>query len=239
MEERQIKAAMSGLKGSIGRKGSCPDEADLSRFVEGTMGEKETEQVEKHLISCQACCDCVVALNKVIHFPEGEPLPDVPEAQIVRATALVQERKKEKHEPLFTRSVVTFLDELAQSIKEFFTLEWMAQPVPVRVRSGAAAFALILICTVTYIYYQQSGQLGVQIEIMGKTKELTRGIPTGKTIERVIKEGDTLFSNDFCRRIFFNILYNSNELIILVSYRLIRQQFCHSQYGFERLRSIE
>jgi hypothetical protein len=135
----------------------------------------------------------------VLHFPEEERLPEVPEEQIERAANLVQERKQEKNEALLTKSIVNRLEGLALFIKECFTFEWIAQPIPVAVRSGAAALALILICTATYLYYQQSGPLGVHMDIIGKTREVTRGVPTGKTIEKLVKEGDTLFADDYCR----------------------------------------
>ena len=82
METKLIKETLKQIKREMPQQEKCPDEADMCRFVDGTMDEKETEQLEKHLVSCQTCCDYVVSLNRVIHFPEGELLPDVPSKQI-------------------------------------------------------------------------------------------------------------------------------------------------------------
>jgi hypothetical protein len=159
----------------------------------------------------------------VLHFPEEERLPEVPEAQIERVADLLQASKQEKNEALLTKSIVNRLEGLVQFIKEYFTFEWIAQPIPVAVRSGAAAFALILICTATYFYYQQSGPLGVHMEIMGKTREVTRGVPTGKTIERLVKEGDTLISDDYCR-INFELDQDAYAYILYLDSRGTLQQ---------------
>jgi hypothetical protein len=54
--------------------------------------------------------------------------------------------------------------------------------------------------TAVYIYYQQSTSLDVQMEVISKTGRITtRGITGDKEVEKIIKEGDTLYSNDFCR----------------------------------------
>jgi hypothetical protein len=38
------------------------------------------------------------------------------------------------------------------------------------------------------------------MEVIGKTGVIhTRGIPEGETVEKIIKDGDTLYSDDYCR----------------------------------------
>jgi hypothetical protein len=37
------------------------------------------------------------------------------------------------------------------------------------------------------------------MEVMANTRVVTRGVPTDERIEKIIKEGDILFSNDYCR----------------------------------------
>ena len=198
MEAKLLKVALRQMKTGIPQQDKCPDEADMCRFVEGIMDEKETELVEKHLVSCQTCCDYVVSLNRIMHFPEEEPLPDVPVQQIKQASqacTLVEERGgglKQLQEPGILEQAVAFL-------KDIFSFSWLTQPMPVMVKASAVALLVVLIFSTTYLYYQQSVPPALQMELIGKTRVVTRGVPTGETIQRIVKEGDTLFSNDFCR----------------------------------------
>jgi len=198
MEDKLMKESFQQIKKEMPQQGRCPDEADMCRFVEGLMDEKETEYIEKHLVSCQTCCDCVVSLNRVMHFPEEEPLPGVPAQQIKQASQacrLAEERgsgSKKLQEP-------GLLEQAAQFLKDIFSFTWLMQPMPVMVKAGAAALLVIFVFSSTYLYYQQSVPPALQMEVMGKTRLITRGVPTGETIQKIVKEGDTLFSNDYCR----------------------------------------
>ena len=96
MDDKLIKKAFNAMKSETPTKGKCPDEADLCRFVEGLMDERETSEVEKHLISCPACCDYVVSFNKIMHFPEEEKLPEVPVEQIKQASKVCRIAEEEK-----------------------------------------------------------------------------------------------------------------------------------------------
>jgi hypothetical protein len=73
------------------------------------------------------------------------------------------------------------------------------QPLPVMVRSGATALLLILVVSAGYVYYQQTAPVGVQMGVTANTRVITRGFPTEERIEKIVKEGDKLFSNDYCR----------------------------------------
>jgi hypothetical protein len=162
------------------------------------MDKKEREHIEKHMISCQQCCDYVVALNKVIHFPEGETLPELPQKEIKKASEACKIAVGEERPPPVHHSAGT-VEKAIQFLKDMFSFNWIVQPMPAMVRAGAGALLVLLICTTTYFYYQQGMPPNVQMEVFGKTRILTRGLPTGETIEKIIREGETLFSNDFCR----------------------------------------
>ena len=52
----------------------------------------------------------------------------------------------------------------------------------------------------TYLYYQQTMPLSLTMEVVGKTRVMTtRGTPGEKAVETIVAEGDTLFSDDYCR----------------------------------------
>jgi len=194
MEDKLIKEAYKEMKKGLSKTGKCPDQADLSRFAEGIMDEKETESIEEHLVSCSNCCDYMVSLNKVINFPSGERLPEVPDEQLRKVRALVKDKKYS-----FLENISNNLAPITQSIKEWFTFDWVAQPIPVAVKSGALALLVLLMVSTTFLYYQQRGIMGLQMEIIGKSVIPTRGVPGKEIVEKIIKEGDTLYSNDHCR----------------------------------------
>ena len=229
MENELIKRTFKEMKRGLSRPGKCPDEAELACFLEGIMDEKEAERIEEHLVLCPKCCDYLVSLNRVIHFPSEERLPEVPDEQMRKVSALVKDKKKYS----FSENISGNLERITQSIREFFTplekkprhlwwgeksnkfgqflklrpnfltgftFTWIRQPIPVAVRSGALALLVLLIVSTTFLYYQQGEKMGVQMEIMGKTSVIpTRGVPAGEPVEKIIKEGDSLYSNDYCR----------------------------------------
>ena len=191
MEDKLIKTAFKEMKRKMPTHKGCPDEADICRFVEGGMDEKASEGIEKHLVSCPTCCDYVVSLNRVINFSEEENLPEVPPEQIQAVDRLVKGGDSRAKGGLF------------KSLKDFLSLDWMMQPMPVMVKSCAAALVVLFIFSTLYIYYQQSTSLGVRMELVSKASPITtRGTTGDKEVEKIIKEGDTLYSNDFCRITF-------------------------------------
>ena len=205
MEDKLIKAALKEMRSQMPTHKGCPDEADICRFLEGVMDENASERIEKHLISCPTCCDYVVSLNKVINFPEEETLPEVPQEQIMAVDRLVKGGDSREKGNLF------------QSIKDFLTLDWLMQPMPVMVKSCAAALVVLFIFSTLYIYYQQSTSLGVQMALVSKTSTITtRGTTGDKEVEKIIKEGDTLYSNDYCR-ISFELGKNAYAYIIYLN----------------------
>jgi len=188
-----IKRAFAAIQKEVTQKGTCPDEIDLTRFAEGGMDEKKRVLVEDHLVSCPNCCDYVVALHKVIHFPGDETVPGVPQEQVRKVDALLKDRGGEKER-------ARYLERLSRFLKDFFSFDFIWQPLPLAVKSCAAAVVVILMFSATYIYYQQSIPLSVTMEVIGKTRVMaTRGTPGGKAVETILAEGDTLFSNDYCR----------------------------------------
>ena len=196
MEDKLIKEAFKEMKKGLSKPEKCPDETDLACFEEGTLDERERETIEKHLISCSKCCDYVVCLNKVINFSEEKELPEIPAGQLKKVSALVKGREKEVH----TKNVASVLTGIVQSMREFFVFSWIAQPLPIAVRSGALAILLLLMVSTTFIYFQQGREVGLHMEIIGKTSAIaTRGTPEGETIEKIVKDGDTLYSDDYCR----------------------------------------
>jgi len=196
MENKPIKEAFKEMKKGLSKPGECPDESDLACFEEGTLDERERERIEKHLISCSKCCDYVVSLNKVINFSEKERLPEVPDGQLEKVSALVKGTEKKVR----TKDIASSLAGVIQSIREFFDFSWIAQPIPVAVRSGALAILVLLIVSTTFLYQQQRAPIGVTMEVIGKTSAIaTRGTPGGETIEKIVKDGDTLCSDDYCR----------------------------------------
>ena len=205
MEDKLIKTAFREMKSKMPTHKGCPDETDMCRFLEGGMDEKASERIEKHLLSCPPCCDYVVSLNKVINFPEGEHLPEVPPDKIRAVDRLVKSGDSRKKGNLF------------QSIKDFLNLDWLMQPMPVMVKSCAAALVVLFMFSTLYIYYQQSNSLGVQMELVSKTRTIsTRGTTGEKEVEKIIKEGDTLYSNDYCR-ISFELKKNAYAYILYLN----------------------
>ena len=190
MENDIVKKEFKEMKNGLSKTGKCPDEADLARFTEGIMDEKESEGIEEHLVYCSKCCDYVVSLNKVLQFQAEEELPEVPAWQVRRVSALVEDKKKR----IRKKGTTTILEDIDRSIREFFSFDWMAQPIPVAVRSGALAFLLVVVISTSFFYYR-TPSLGLHMEVMGKSGAVSamRGTP------KIIKEGDTLFSNDYCR----------------------------------------
>ena len=196
MEDKLIKETFKEMKKGLTKTGKCPDEADLSRFLEGITDEQVSEGIAEHLVSCSRCCDYLVSLNRVINFPSEERLPEVPDEQIKQVSALVKDKKKYS----FSEGISSNLERITQSIKEWLTFDWISQPIPVAVKSGALALLVLLIVSTTFLYYQQGGKMGLHMEVIGKTSVIpTRGVPEGKAVEKIIKEGDTLYSNDYCR----------------------------------------
>ena len=190
MEEKLIKTAFKEMRRKMPTTKGCPDDADLCRFVEGGMDEKASELIEKHLIACPTCCDYVVSLNKVINFPEGESLPEVPPEQLRAVDRVVKGERAESKEK----------GSLLQSLKEFLRLDWLMQPMPVMVKTCAATLVAVVMFFAAYVYYQQFVPLSAQMELVSKSSTFTtRGTTGYKEVEKIIKEGDTLYSNDFCR----------------------------------------
>ena len=196
MEDKLIRKIFDKMKEELSKTEKCPDENDLVRFAEGIMDEKEVASIEEHLALCPKCCDYVISLNKVMNFSEEENLPEVPDEQMRKAIGLVEERGGH----IRSKGVRIELEQIAQSIKDFFSFNWLAQPIPVAVRSGAMALIVLLIVSTTYLYYR-TPSLGLQMEVVGKTSVIPtmRGKPEEEPVEKIIKEGDTLYSNDYCR----------------------------------------
>jgi hypothetical protein len=139
-----------------------------------------------------------VASNKVDTLSIEEALPEASEKQIQRASALADDKSKYKKKYHFKESISTNLENITQSIREFFSFGWIMQPIPVAVKSGVVAFLVILIVSTTFIYYQGSKEIVVQMNVMGNTRGASeRGIPGEKLIPKDINEGDTLYSGDF------------------------------------------
>ena len=190
MENKLIKAAFKEMKCRMPEKKGCPEDEDICRYLEGGMDEKTSELIEKHLLACPTCCDYLVSLNKVINFPEEETLPEVPQEQIRAADRLVKGDMRAK-------------GSLFQPLKDFLSLDWLMQPMPPMVKSCAVALVVLFMFSTLYIYYQQSTSLGVRMELVSKTSPITtRGKTGDKEVKKIIKEGDTLYSNDFCRITF-------------------------------------
>jgi hypothetical protein len=187
MEDKLIKKAFKEMKKSHPRGDACLDECDFCRFLEGSMDDEKRAFMEKHLLSCPACTDYLVALHKVSHFPADEMLPEVPAAQIAKARGLMEGKKKAASKETT----------LIKSIKEFFSFQWISRPIPVLAQSCAAALGVVLVCAAAYLFVQQGTPLSAQFEVTGMSSEVTRG--TTPAASRVIKEGDILYADDYCR----------------------------------------
>ena len=199
MEDELIKKSFKEMKKKLPKGGKCPDEDDLARFAEGIMDEGEAKKIKEHLLLCSKCCDdyatLTMALNKVDSFPPEEDLPEVSDKQMKRVYAIADDKDKKRHSPSGTIS--SNLENITQSIKDFFSFDWRMQPIPVAVKSGAMAFLVILIISTSYVYYQQGDEIILQMDVIGKVRVTSeRGIPKEEIIEKIIKEGDTLSSGD-------------------------------------------
>jgi hypothetical protein len=198
VEDRLLKEAFDKVRKEMTKKGECPDEVTLCRFAEGLMDEQETERMEAHLVSCPTCCDYVIALNRVINFPVEEKLPEAPDEQIKKVSrACMLEAVKGK--TVERQAGEGIMEQITRFFKDMFSFDWLMQPLPVMVRSGVAALLLILVVSAGYMYYQQVIPIGIQMEVTGNTRVITRGVPTDERIEKIVKEGDILFSDDYCR----------------------------------------
>ena len=189
MEDKLIKQAFKKMQKSRSHGGKCPDECDFCQFLEGLMEEEKRALMEKHLLSCPACSDYVVSLHKVMNFPEGEKMPEIPAAEIEKACNLVEVKKKSVREK----------PGMLQAIREFFSFNWITQPIPVMVKSCAAALAVVLVLTTAYLYQQQNTPLGIRLEVVGRGSEVTTRGTAPELSGEVIKEGGVLYSKDYCR----------------------------------------
>ena len=204
MEKELIKKASREMKKGLPVE-KCPDEVELCRFAEGTSDDKETGKLEAHLVVCAKCCDTVVSLRKVISFSDEEQLPKIPDEQLIKLYNVIKDTPRHH----LSKKISQALEYLGQSIKEFLGFDWIFQPIPVAVRSGVVVLFAVLMAISVYLYYRhrevivkEVGQLPleVQMELIGKTRMIsTRGVPEGEPVETIIKEGDTLYSNDYCR----------------------------------------
>jgi hypothetical protein len=191
MENKLIKRTFAAIREGAGPAGACPDEIDLACFAEGKMDGEKRALLEQHLISCKQCCDAVVSLHKVVHFPGDELLPEVPKAEVRKLASLVEERAG-------GHDHITIGVKFWNVLKGFFSFDFI--PLPVAVKSCAAAAVVLLVCSATYLYYQQTMPLSLTMEVVGKTPVMaTRGTPGEKTVETILAEGDILFSKDYCR----------------------------------------
>lgn len=230
MEDELIKKTFKEMKKRLPKADRCLDEDDLTRYVEGIMDEEEAKRIKEHLIQCPKCCDAAVsltvALNKVDTLSVKSALPEASEKQIRRASALVSDRNKYKREYSLTESISSNLERITQSIRDFFSFGWVMQPIPVAVKSGVVAFLIILIVSTTYLYYQREGKMIseegttipflLQMDVIGRTKVASeRGIPGVETIEKIIKEGDTLYSDDHFR---VELKINKDAYVYVVFY---------------------
>ncbi len=187
MEDKLIKKAFEEMKKAHPQGDACPDECDFCRFLEGSMDDEKGALMEKHLLSCPACTDYMVALHKVSHFPADAMLPKVPAAQIAKARGLMEGKERAASQETT----------LSESIKDFFSLQWISRPIPVMAQSCAVALVVLLVYAAAYLYMQQGTPLSAQFEVTGMSSEVTRG--TTPSAWRVIKEGDFLYSQDYCR----------------------------------------
>ena len=189
MEDKLIKQAFKETQKSRSHGGKCPDECDFCRFLEGLMDEERRALMEKHLLSCPACSDYVVSLHKVMNFPEGEKLPEVPGVQMAKARELMEVKKK----------IASEKPGMLQAVREFFSFNWITQPLPVMVKSCAAALAVVLVLTTAYLYQQQNSPLCRQLEVVGRGSEVTARGTAPEVSGEVIKDGGVLYSKDYCR----------------------------------------
>ena len=202
MEDKLIKEVFIEMKKKLPKAGRCLEQDDIARYVEGIMDEEGAKKVKKHLVQCSKCYDEIVSLtvasNKVDTLSIEEALPEASEKQIQRASALAGDKSKFERKYHFKESISTNLENITQSIREFFGFGWIMQPIPVAVRSGVVAFLVILIVSTTYIFYQGTQGINVQMDVIGKTRGASeRGVPGEELVPKVIKERDTLYSGDF------------------------------------------
>jgi len=198
MEDDLIKKTFKEMKKGLPETVKCPEQVDLALFSEGIMDEEEADRIAEHLFLCSKCCDYMVSLSKITYFSAEERLPDVAEEQLEQVSALVKDREREFR----LKGISDSLVQAAQFTKELFNFDWIRQPIPVAIKSAALALLVVLMVSTTYFYYQEKGDvvpLSVQMEVIGKVGVISkRGIPEA-SVERILKEGDTLYSNDYCR----------------------------------------
>jgi len=217
MEDKLIKKAFIEMKRKLPKASSCTDEWMLCRYAEDTLEEKESERVEEHLVLCATCCDCLVSLNKMIQFAGEEVTPEVSEELIKRVSALI----KRGEEGIYTKRMSGILRQIAQLIKELFKFDWIVLPMPVAVRSGIVSLLVVLMGATVFLYLRPSGivPIDAEIEVVAKSRLFTtRGGLEGAPLAQVIKDGDTLYANDYCRISFeldrdgyaYVVLYDSS-----------------------------
>ena len=70
----------------------CPDEETIASYVEGLLNQKETKNVEQHLLICNDCLEQVKIISQTMEIKE-EVLQEVPHRIINRILELVNDKK--------------------------------------------------------------------------------------------------------------------------------------------------
>ncbi|MBI4698155.1 MAG: zf-HC2 domain-containing protein [Nitrospirae bacterium] len=134
--ENKIKHIWANMKSQSAKTpgGKCPDEAQLSYYLDGILSAYDKENMEKHLLQCNNCLSLVLLNEKV---KANDAAFEVPSGWVERVKNLVS-KKQGIPQRLFD-IVLKFTKDTIEIIKSTENLFISYGAVPVPVRGGAGA----------------------------------------------------------------------------------------------------
>lgn len=87
-----IKQVFARMKKLSPKPAKCPDDELLSAYLEGSLGRKETDRIEEHLILCEKCTDNLILVSQAETTYESVEESFPTREMVKRAKALVKVR---------------------------------------------------------------------------------------------------------------------------------------------------
>lgn len=112
--------------------GACLDEEQLASYVEGLMGSRGAEQVERHLLKCARCRDTVIFSHRVNALLGEAEFTSAPEEVLHRLHGLAPSRRRGLREQL----AATWTS-LAQNLRAWGEALFFWNLQPATMRGGA------------------------------------------------------------------------------------------------------
>ena len=196
----------------IPSKGACPEERELWGYVKGQLTEKDREDIDGHLLACEACLESLKAI-RMLHQAEGSvrkvPVHLHKKAAQILKQALEPGVRKRKSPVLL--NLVLLWDEAMGRIMEIASQLGQMGPVPEfqPVRNGHEVKAAAQSFPYTRRARIEEGSISVEIDRSGKEGYLSLKMafaakPEGKagkvnSIRAVLYKGDRV-----CASVYLN-----------------------------------